>query len=103
MTAFKSIFCLILLVSALATIYAKPFPIWIDLDRVSEDTLQDKFVKMESDKEVANSQMMPLRKVSHEEESELAHISDDYPCPWPPALCGDGGFWGEFLDFSYLY
>ena len=80
---FKAIFSLFLLVTALATIYAKPSPIWINLDKASEDTTGDMSI-IESDKEVANYQTgeMPLS----EQELELVLISNKPKCPWPPAL-----------------
>lgn len=66
--------------------------IWINLDKASEDTTEDKLI-IESDKEVANSQTgeTPLS----EEDSELLLISIQSECPWPPALCGNGGQFGE--------
>ena len=90
---FKAILSLFLLVTTLATIiYAKPSPIWIpNLDQASTKDM----IMIESDKEVANSQTAekPLRELSRE--SNILLISNQSECPWPPALCPDGGMHGK--------
>lgn len=85
---FKAIFSLFLLVSTLAIIYAKPSPAQLYLDQASDDTTEDTnedTLSIESDKQVANSQT--------KESLTILHVEID--CPWPPALCGHGGDFGE--------
>ena len=92
---FKAIFSFFLLVTTLATIYAKPSPIWIPhLDQASVDKTKDTFI-IESLKEMANSQTGEtlLRELS--QESNLPLISNESECPWPPPLCPEGGMHGE--------
>ena len=80
----KAIFSLFLLVTTLVVIYAKPFPNQIYLDQVSEDTTEDTLI-FESNKQVGN----------FPETKEHLLIIHELDCPWPPALCGNGGDFGE--------
>ena len=94
--SFKAIFSLFLLVNTLAIVYAKPSPYWVlEFGQASEDATEDTLLVIDSDKGVADSQTgeTPLRENS--KETEVLLVSDKIRCPWPPALCGDGGFWGK--------
>ena len=98
---FKVIFSLLfLLVTTMVTIHAKPSPVWIDLDRASEGENKEKLT-IESDKDEINSQLIMNGESQQNGKPDTSNernrliILDTIRCPWPPALCGDGGDFGE--------
>lgn len=107
----KVIFSLLLLVTTLAIVHAKPSPVWVylmSIQEAKESTNEKQMVRSDKDmtantedallpeqsqKEVVNSQIEePLFAELHQ---ELKRVRAQDDCPWPPALCGDGGFLGE--------
>ena len=60
----------------------------------SEDLTNEKQV-VKSDKVTADSQNgdASFSQLSLADMKQVKAQDDD--CPWPPALCGDGGFWGK--------
>ena len=63
----------------------------------SEDLTNEKQV-VKSDKVMADSQNgdASFPQLSLADMKQVK--AQDNDCPWPPALCGDGGFWGKPLN-----
>ena len=106
---YKVIFSLLLLVTTLAIVHAKPSPVWVylmSIQEAKESTNEKQMVQSDKDmttntedallpeqSQKINSQIgEPLFAELHQ---ELKRVRAQDDCPWPPALCGDGGFWGE--------
>ena len=64
----------------------------VQSDKDMTANTEDALLPEQSQKEVVNSQIgEPLFAELHQ---ELKRVRAQDDCPWPPALCGDGGFWG---------
>ena len=112
-------FSLLLLVTTLAIVHAKPSPVWVYLmsiqgakeaanekqmvqsDKDMTANTEDTLLPEQSQKEAVNSQIgEPLFAEMYQ---ELKRVKAQDDCPWPPALCGDGGTFGEPLNYYVKY